>query len=253
MVFFRIHWWMGIIAVLLTFFLALVASRATGETDITPTGPMGKITQLVFGLLAPGNMQTNLMTASLTGGAAIHSADLLTDLKSGYILGANPRKQLIAQLWGVVAGTLFVVPAYLLIIDPEKIGGNEFPAPAAQVWAGVARLLARGLDALPHGAKPGLLIGGLLGIAFALVEDLVPRQYKKYTLSSTAVGLAWVIPAFNSFSMFLGSFLAWIFFKANKPKAERYSLAVASGFIAGESLMAVLIAILVVTKVLQSG
>ncbi len=251
--FFGISWWMGILAVVLTFFLALIASRATGETDITPTGAMGKITQLVYGLLAPGNMQVNLMTASLTGGAAIHSADLLTDLKSGYVLGANPRKQLIAQLWGVVAGTFFVVPAYLLLIKPEEIGSDKWPAPAAQIWAGVARVLAQGLDALPRGAQPGLLIGGAVGIVLALIEDFVPKSLKKYTLSSTAVGIAFVIPAWNSISMFLGALLAWIFFKANKEKADRYNLAVASGFIAGESLIAVVVAGLVAFNVLGSG
>jgi OPT family oligopeptide transporter len=251
--FFDIAPWMGALAVVLTFFLALIASRATGETDITPTGAMGKITQLVYGLLAPANMKVNLMTASLTGGAAIHSADLLTDLKSGYILGANPRKQLIAQLWGVVAGTLFVVPAYVLLIKPEEIGSDKWPAPAAQIWAGVARVLAQGLDALPRGAQPGLLIGGAVGVALALIEEFVPKQLKKYTLSSTAVGIAFVIPAWNSISMFLGALLAWIFFKVNQPKAERYNLALASGFIAGESLIAVLVAALVALNVLGPG
>jgi putative OPT family oligopeptide transporter len=253
-------WWffgitplMGVLAVVVTFFLALIASRATGETDITPTGAMGKITQLVYGLLAPGNMKVNLMTASLTGGAAIHAADLLTDLKSGYVLGANPRKQLIAQLWGVVAGTVFVVPAYLLLIKPEDIGSDKWPAPAAQIWAGVARVLAQGLDALPHGAQAGLLIGGAAGIVLALVEDFVPKPLKKYTLSSTAVGIAFVIPAWNSISMFLGAFLAWLFTKIDQPRSERYSLALASGFIAGESLIAVLVAALVAFNVLSSG
>ena len=252
-VFFDIHWWMGVLAVLLTFFLALIASRATGETDITPTGAMGKITQLVYGLLAPGSMKINLMTASLTGGAAIHSADLLTDLKSGYILGANPRKQLIAQLWGVVAGTLFVVPAYLLLIKPEEIGSDNWPAPAAQIWAGVARVLAKGLDALPHGAQAGLLIGCAVGVVLALIEDFVPKHLKKYTLSSTAVGIAFVIPAWNSISMFLGALIAWGFAKARPAQADRYSLAVASGFIAGESLIAVLVAALVAFNVLGAG
>ena len=252
-VFFQIHWWMGVLAVLVTFFLSLVASRATGETDITPTGAMGKITQLMYGLLAPGNMQTNLMTASLTGGAAIHSADLLTDLKSGYILGANPRKQVIAQLWGILAGTAFVVPAYMLLIKPEDIGSDRWPAPAAQIWAGVARVLAEGLSHLPHGAARGLMVGGAVGIVLALIEDFVPKSLKKYTISSTAAGIAWVIPAFNSISMFLGSLLAWIFFKASQEKAERYNIAVASGFIAGESLIAVFIAALVAFNVLQSG
>jgi OPT family oligopeptide transporter len=251
--FFGITPLMGVLAVLVTFFLALIASRATGETDITPTGAMGKITQLVYGLLAPGNMKVNLMTASLTGGAAIHSADLLTDLKSGYVLGANPRKQLIAQLWGVVAGTLFVVPAYLLLIKPEDIGSDKWPAPAAQIWAGVARVLAQGLDALPRGAQAGLLIGSAAGVVLALVEDFVPKPLKKYTLSSTAVGIAFVIPAWNSISMFIGALLAWLFSRLNQPRAERYNIALASGFIAGESLIAVLVAALVAFNVLSAG
>jgi uncharacterized oligopeptide transporter (OPT) family protein len=245
MIYFQIAWWMGVVAVLLTFFLALIASRATGETDITPTGAMGKITQLMFGALAPGNMTTNLMAASLTGGAAIHSADLLTDLKSGYLLGANPRKQLIAQLFGVFAGTLFVVPGYKLLINPAELGSDRWPAPAAQIWAGVAKVLAKGFGALPHGATAGLLAGTAAGVVLALVEDLVPKQYKKYTLSSTAIGIAWVIPAWNSFSMFLGALIAWLVARASAKTADRYTLPVASGLIAGESMIAVVIAALV--------
>src|SRR5438445_7523669 len=44
-VLFHIQWWMGLIAVIATFFLVVVAARATGETDITPIGPLSKITQ----------------------------------------------------------------------------------------------------------------------------------------------------------------------------------------------------------------
>src|SRR4029453_2997539 len=51
-------------------------------------GAMGKITQLVFGALSPGNVNVNLMSANVTAAAAGSSADLLTDLKSGYLLGA---------------------------------------------------------------------------------------------------------------------------------------------------------------------
>ncbi|MFM8635972.1 MAG: OPT/YSL family transporter, partial [Planctomycetia bacterium] len=88
---FGITWWMGILAVVVTFLLSIVAARATGETDITPIGAMGKITQLLYGVVAPTNITTNLMTACITSGAASHAADLLTDLKSGYLLGGNPR------------------------------------------------------------------------------------------------------------------------------------------------------------------
>jgi len=82
---------------LLSFWLALVAARVTGETDTTPVGAMGKVTQLIFGGLSPGNVTVNLMSANITAGAATSSADLLTDLKSGYLLGANPRQQFLAQ------------------------------------------------------------------------------------------------------------------------------------------------------------
>jgi OPT family oligopeptide transporter len=249
-VFFEISLWMGIVAVGATFFLALVASRATGETDVTPVAAMGKVTQLVYGLLAPGNMTTNLMTASITGGAAIHTADLLTDLKSGYLLGANPRKQVIAQIFGVAAGTIFAVPAYLLLVDPADLGGNKWPAPSAQVWAGVAKIVTGGLAALPAGAARGILAGAAAGVVIALVEELVPKSYKRYTLSSAAVGVAWIVPGWNSISLFLGALLAWIFERMNEPKSERYTIPVASGLIAGESLVAVLIAALVVLRVL---
>ena len=70
----------GMLAVPLSFILCIVACRATGETDTTPIGALGKITQLTYGLLIPQNMTANLMTASITGNTATTSADLLTDL-----------------------------------------------------------------------------------------------------------------------------------------------------------------------------
>ena len=82
--------WQSVIAVALSFLLALVACRVTGETDTTPVGAMGKVTQLTFGALSPGNVNVNLMSANITAGAATSAADLLTDLKSGYLLGAQP-------------------------------------------------------------------------------------------------------------------------------------------------------------------
>src|SRR5262249_11807826 len=107
---FHITWWMGVIALLATSLLGLVAAPVTGQTDITPVGPLSKITQLTFGALKPGDIPVNLMTANITCGATCSSGDLLTDLKSGYLLGANPRQQFFAQLFGVVAGGLVVIP-----------------------------------------------------------------------------------------------------------------------------------------------
>jgi uncharacterized oligopeptide transporter (OPT) family protein len=249
---FGITWWMGILAVCVTFFLSIVAARATGETDITPIGAMGKITQLMYGVVAPANVTTNLMTASITAGAASHAADLLTDLKSGYLLGGNPRRQTISQLCGVIAGTLVSVPAYLFLVQraPERLGSADLPAPSAKVWAGVAELLAKGIGALPAGAVEAIVVGGLLGILLTLLEEFGPRAWRPWLPSTTGLGIAGVIPAFNSFAMFAGALAAWAFARARPKLAETYTVPVSSGLIAGESLMGV--AIILVLEVLKA-
>ncbi len=250
---FGISWWMGILAVLVTFLLSIVAARATGETDVTPIGAMGKITQLIYGVLAPSNITTNLMTASVTAGAASHAADLLTDLKSGYMLGGNPRKQTISQLFGVVAGTIISVPAYMFVVqrNPDVLGSEALPAPAAKVWAGVAELLAKGLDALPAGAVWAIGIGAVVGIVLTLLEEFSPPHVRKWLPSTTGLGIAGVIPAFNSISMFLGALLAWAFARAKPKAAGDYTVPVASGLIAGESLIGV--GVILVLEILKAS
>lgn len=248
---FNTAFWMGIPAVVLTFFLAIVACRVTGETDTTPLGPMGKITQLTYGILAPADMVTNLMTAGVTAGAAGSSADLLTDLKCGYLLGSNPRKQFLAQLLGVFAGTAIVVPAFYLIVPQVSVlGSDRFPAPAAQVWAGVAMMLSKGLESLHPAAQMGLIIGLIIGAAIPILEIYIPKKARPFVPSAMGLGLALVIPAWNSISMFMGALIALWIAKSKPALSANYNIPVASGIIAGESLMGVAIALLIALKIL---
>src|SRR5690606_29786823 len=91
---FGIGLWEAVLAVLLSFVLAIVAARVSGETGITPIGAMGKITQLTYGLVTPGDVTANLMSANVTGGAAGQCADLMHDLRTGQIVGATPGFQI---------------------------------------------------------------------------------------------------------------------------------------------------------------
>jgi uncharacterized oligopeptide transporter (OPT) family protein len=187
----------------------------------------------------------------VTGGVGLHSADLLTDLKSGYLLKADPRQQFWAQFFGVVAGSVFVVPAYqLLIPSADVLGTDKWPAPGAQTWKGVAELLAKGFHTLHPTAQWAILIGAVLGAALVLLEKAFP-QYKKWIPSPTGLGLAFTTPANNTISMFIGATIT-LYLERYRPKlAEKSILPVSSGFIAGESLMGVLIAALVVLGVLS--
>jgi uncharacterized oligopeptide transporter (OPT) family protein len=248
---FGISWWMGVIAVLATSLLVVVGARATGETDITPVGPLSKITQLAFGAIAPGNVSTNLMTANISAGSVSHASDLLTDLKSGYLLGANPRQQFLAQFFGVFAGGLIVVPVYFILVpDVSVLGTEKWPAPAALVWRGVAELLSKGVGSLHPTARIGLMTGAVLGILLPVLEMVFPKQ-KKFIPSATGLGLAFTFNGFNSVSFFIGSVLAMALKKAKPKLAEQYTVPVSSGIIAGESLMGVAIAMLTIAHILE--
>ncbi|MBZ0184845.1 MAG: OPT/YSL family transporter, partial [Candidatus Obscuribacterales bacterium] len=240
---FKINIFLGILSVLMSFFLALVACRATGETDITPIGAMGKITQLTYAVLAPSNITTNLMAASVTANIASSSADLLTDLKSGYLLGANARKQFIAQFIGVFFGTLAIVPAWYLMV-PNKAALEAFNPPAANMWRAVAEALVKGIEFIPATARTGMVIAALFGIALTIVETYAPPKVKKYLPSSMGLGLSWVVVFANSLSFFIGAVLALIWSRINAHHASLYTIPVASGAVAGESLMCAIIAMI---------
>ena len=242
---FSIAWWTAILGVLLTFVLAIVTGRVTGETNVTPVGAMGKVTQLVFGIIQPGNVAANLMSANVTGGAASQAGDLLHDMKAGLILGASPRRQAIAQAFGALSGALIGSAAYLVLVRDAKtmLLTDQWPAPAVASWKAVAELFAKGLSAMPPGALAAIWIGGGVGILLAVLEKKLPVAARKWVPSPSSMGLGFVIPAYQGFSMLLGAVLALIVQKRAPTWAERFLIVLASGFIAGESLTGVGIAL----------
>jgi uncharacterized oligopeptide transporter (OPT) family protein len=238
---------LGVVAVLLAFVLSLVACRATGETDITPIGAMGKVTQLVYGVAIPQRMDANLMTAGVTAGAAGAAADLLVDLKSGYLLGANARLQTLAQAAGILFGTAVIVPAwYALVPDASVISGDRatFTAPAASVWASVAQLLANGIETLHPTCRIGMVVGAVVGVLLTVAEQLAPRRLARWLPSATGLGLAFVIDFHDSIAFLVGAAVAAVLARLRPTAAETYVVPVSSGIIAGESLMGVAIAFL---------
>jgi putative OPT family oligopeptide transporter len=239
---FQISWWAGLIAVAMSFVLSMVACRATGETDTTPVGAMGKVMQLLFAVISPGNVTHNLMSAGTAANSASSSSDLLTDLKSGYLLGANPRKQFIAQFVGIFFGTLAIVPAWYLMI-PNAAALEKYPLPATQTWVAVARVLSAGIDSLPMSARWAILIGALVGILIPVLEKTFPRA-RQWMPSAMGLGLGWIVFFSNALAFTIGAFIAWVWAKWKPANQERYNIPIASGLVAGESLIKALLAML---------
>ena len=144
------------------------------------------------------------------------------------------------------------MPAFnLLIPDPSVLGSEEWPAPSCLVWAGVSERLAGGLSGLHPTSLPAIAIGALLGVALALLEKWAPRKWVQLLPSPAGMGIAMVLPASNAIAMFFGASLAEIVRRAWPKLGERFTVPVASGLIAGESLVGIAIAALILMGVLS--
>lgn len=236
--FFGIAWWAAIIAVLLSFALAIVATRVSGETNVNPVGAMGKVTQLTFAGLVPASPSANLMAASVTSGAASQCSDLMHDLKCGYLLGNIARYQVVGQFLGSIVGAAIASYFYLILIpDPKTmLLTPEWPAPAVATWKAVADLFAKGFDSLPAGVPQAIAIAAAVGVILPLLEKFLPKA-KPYIPSPAALGLAFVIQPNSSMSMFIGGCIALVLAKFAAKWTEKYLVTVCAGVIAGESLV----------------
>jgi len=228
---FDIPFVLTLVAVAVSYLLALVAGRSVGESDFNPAGGLGKITQLIFSGLAPGSLTTNLLAASITAAGARQSGDMLQDLKTGEILKGDPKKQFLAQALGVVAGSFVVVPVYFLLEGTFPLGGEFLPAPAAMAWKTMAMALTRPLNGLPDSTWILILVFGALGGSLALIRNLHP---KAWCPSGVSTGLAFLVPAYFGVTVGLGalSFSFWRHLSAQSCKKLAYTAA--AGLIIGE-------------------
>jgi OPT family oligopeptide transporter len=245
--FFGIKIWMSVLAIILSMFIASVAVRATGETDINPVGAMGKITQVIYGMLDPGRITTNLMAAGITAAGASQSGDLMHDLKAGYLLKVSVRKQVISQLIGVVVGVFVAAGVYRLITAAYEIPGEDFAGPAVVSWHLMAKVMVEGVKSLQPSALWAAAVGGLIGIAIPLLALI--KSIRKWLPSPIALGIAFIVPAYNSLAMWLGAMVIYYYGRKHAERVENYSAALASGLIAGEGLMMVVVAVLLILGV----
>jgi uncharacterized oligopeptide transporter (OPT) family protein len=240
---FGVALWASVLSIPFSAAIGLVAARATGETNVTPTKPLSSMTMLAYGSQLPGNVGATLMSANVTGTVGLHAADLLTSLKTGAEVGASSRRQLWAQLVGVLVGAAVVVCGYNVLIPTAAVIGSEtVPAPTVQVWMGVSKILAMGLSALGPTQRAAVLIGALGGVALVLSERFLPPRFHRFIPSASALGTAMVMPAYSSISIVLGAALAHLMRKVAPEWSKRSIAPIASGLIVGESLVGILIA-----------
>lgn len=224
------------LVVVIALVLVNVSARATGETDVAPVGAVGMLTQ---GAFAGVGAVTSLVMGGVSTGASSQACGTLYAFRAGAPVGASPRAQVGAQLVGAVLGAVVVVPVYFLVVKSYGLGTEALPAASAQSWRAMA-------EAVQGGALPpygGLAAGISVAIGTLLVIGARTR-IGRFLPSPAAMGMAMLIPASYSLSIFIGAVAIMIARRVRPDLDESTVMTVAAGGMAGESIAGVIVAAL---------
>jgi len=144
----------------------------------------------------------------MTAEIAANAANLLSDIKPGYMLGAKPRQQAIGHVIGIFSGTLVCMPLFFLLFLPPDANGvrstativsDHFAFPAALQWKGVADLIARGISHLPTTAVVSMIVAA---VCAAAIEIIGIATRGRLALSAVSIGLGVVLTLLFRFTRF---------------------------------------------------
>ncbi|KAI9570583.1 OPT oligopeptide transporter protein-domain-containing protein [Boletus coccyginus] len=222
--------------------LSILGVRALGETDLNPVSGLGKISQLLFAWIQPGNIVANIIAGGVAEAGAQQAGDLMQDLKTGHLIHASPRAQFYGQLIGSSLSIIVSASAYTLYQRAYSIPGPSFPAPTAYVWLNLARLLRDGQ--LPENTSSFMLLFALLfsviaGIKLMAVQRALP--YARWIPSGVAFAIGFLNTPSFSLARFVGGLIEFWYHRsfANTGGADIRLIVIASGFVLGEGVISI--------------
>ncbi len=236
----------ALIVIVFGFFFATVSSRMVGliGSSNNPVSGMAIATLLISTLLlkATGNDGINGMIAAIVIGGIICviaaiAGDTSQDLKTGFLVGATPKKQQIGEIIGVAVSAVAIgAILYLLSMAWGGYGSNDLPAPQAVLMKMI-------VEGVMGGNLPWNLV--FVGVFIALVVEVLGIPVLPF-----AIGL--YLPIYLSVPMMLGGALRWFLEKRkyssdkDKENVVQSGVLYSSGLIAGEGIVGILLAVLAV-------
>ncbi|HNZ95701.1 MAG TPA: oligopeptide transporter, OPT family [Thermoanaerobaculia bacterium] len=225
--------------------VGLIGSSNNPISGLTlATTIVAALTMVVIGVKGMEGVAAVLGVAAVGCVSAAVAGEMLQDLKVGHILGGTPWKMQVGDIIGiVVSGLVLFFPLYVLHVSDLKanpalggFGGPNLPAPQAGLMAAVSQGIVGG-----EMAWPLVLVGIAMGIALILVRVKSPMLF--------AVGM--YLPLETTFAIFIGGMIRGFvdrrkekrqFNDAQKARVENAGVLAASGLIAGEALVGLLVA-----------
>ncbi|MCB5474028.1 oligopeptide transporter, OPT family [Blautia luti] len=236
------------IIVIFGFFFATVSSRMVGlvGSSNNPVSGMAIATLLIatFAIKSSGKTGIDGMTAAIAVGSVICiiaaiAGDTSQDLKTGYLLGATPKKQQMGEMLGVVVSGLAIGGVLYLLNAAWGYGTAEIPAPQAQLM----KMIVEGI------------MGGNLpwGLVFVGVFLAICLEILRIPVMPFAIGL--YLPIYLNATIMIGGIVRGLLDR-RKGVDEKTKTAQATdgtlycaGMIAGEGLVGILLAIFAVVGI----
>ena len=235
----------ALLIVVFGFFFATVSSRMVGlvGSSNNPVSGMTIATLLIASLVlnATGmDGQAGMKAAIAIGGViciiAAIAGDTSQDLKTGYILGATPRKQQLGELLGVLASAIAIGGVLYLLDTAWGYGAAGAPAPHATLMKMI-------VEGVMGGNLPWTLVG--IGACIAIVVEILGIPVLPF-----AIGL--YLPIHLSVPMMIGGGVRWFVEKRKKGDEQKNALEngvlYSSGLIAGEGLVGILLAVFAIIR-----
>lgn len=236
----------AIIVVIFGFFFATVSSRMVGlvGSSNNPVSGMAIATLLIATLIlklvgetGASGMQAAIAIGSIICIVAAIAGDTSQDLKTGYLLGATPKKQQIGEIIGVVAAALAIGATLYLLDSAWGFGSEELGAPQATLMKMV-------IEGIMGGNLPWGLI--LIGVCLAVVVEIIGIPVLPF-----AIGV--YLPVQLNACIMVGGLIR-LFFDRMKDGDKKKGIIsngvlFCSGMIAGEGLVGILLAVLAVFNV----
>ena len=233
------------IIVVFGFFFATVSSRMVGlvGSSNNPVSGMAIATLLIatMSIKASGNTGINGMTAAIAIGSVICivaaiAGDTSQDLKTGYLLGATPKKQQMGEIIGVVVSGLAIGGVLYLLNAAWGYGGAEVPAPQATLMKMI-------VEGIMGGNLPWNLV--FIGVFLAIALEIL-----RVPVMPFAIGL--YLPIYLNASIMIGGVVRMFMDRRKnvdeetKTKQTTDGTLYCAGMIAGEGLVGILLAIFAV-------
>ena len=236
----------AVIIALFGFFFSTVSSRMVGivGSSNNPVSGMA-IATLLFSTLClkvTGDTGVHGMKGAIAIGSVIciiaaMAGDTSQDLKTGYILGATPKKQQIGELIGAVVSAVTIGGVLVLLDSAWGFGTTELAAPQATLMKMI-------IEGVMEGNLPWALV--FIGVFIAIVVEILG-------ISVLPVAIGLYLPLELSSTIMIGGVIRWFVDKKKADKEENKDansgILFCSGMIAGEGLVGIILAILAVVNV----